>query len=66
MVELKDLGKHIKMLRKHEGMSQAQLAGLAGVSRAYIHAIEHGKKLPSLPVLRRIAEACNAIIRVVV
>lgn len=43
--------------RKHRGMTQAALAGVAEVSQAAIAAIEKGKRTPSVSLLRKLADA---------
>jgi putative transcriptional regulator len=48
---------HLRDLRSQHDLTQADLAGLAGVSRQTINAIEKEKFDPSLPVAFRIAKA---------
>lgn len=43
-------------LRSQQGLSQADLAELLGVSRQTINALERGKYDPSLPLAFRIAK----------
>lgn len=47
----------IKILRKHRGMTQSDLAHMAGLSRPYLTEIETGKKDGSVSAMRAIAEA---------
>jgi predicted transcriptional regulator len=47
-------GKAIRELRDERGLSQAGLAGLAGVSQAHIAKIESGKVDPRLSTVNRI------------
>lgn len=48
----------VKRLREAKGMTQAELAKKAKVTRPYITMLEQGKrKAPSLPVLGRVAKA---------
>ena len=50
------ISNHIRTLRLHHGeMTQAELAGLVGVTRQTLHAIEASKYSPSLEVAFRIA-----------
>lgn len=51
------LGKNIELLRKKRGLSQAQLALLAGVPRSTVTYIESGQGNPSLANLVKIARA---------
>lgn len=48
---------NIRMLRAERRWSQADLAGMVGVSRNSINSIENGKVAPSLPLAFRIAHA---------
>ena len=50
------LGHKLKSLREEYGLTQAQLAGLAGVTAGLIGQIEHGKVQPSLKTLEKISE----------
>ncbi len=47
-------GKYLKELREEHGLSQADLAGLAGISQAHIAKIEGGKVDPRLSTVNRI------------
>ena len=51
-----DLGQALKAFRTHQGMSQKELARLAGVTPSTISQIESNQVFPSLPSLYRIAE----------
>lgn len=51
-----DLGQAVKTFRTHQGMSQKELARLAGVTPSTISQIESNQVFPSLPALYRIAE----------
>jgi transcriptional regulator with XRE-family HTH domain len=54
-------GARIKELREAVGMTQADLAEKAKLSRIYIQKLELGERIsPSLPALERIARALNA------
>lgn len=50
------LGHKLKSLREEYGLTQAQLASLAGVTAGLIGQIEHGKVQPSLKTLEKISE----------
>lgn len=47
----------VKILRKHFGLTQMQLAEMAGISRSYLTEIETGAKDGSLRAMRAIAAA---------
>jgi len=53
------LGYKLKALREEQGLTQAQLASLAGVTAGLIGQIEHGKVQPSLKTLDKLAEVMN-------
>jgi len=50
------LGHKLKALREEYGLTQAQLANLAGVTAGLIGQIEQGKVQPSLKTLEKLAE----------
>ncbi len=52
----------IKILRKHRGMTQNDLANEAGLSRPYLTEIETGKKDGSIRALKALAEALDVTI----
>jgi len=49
------LGKNIKFLRTHKGLTQAVLAEKAGISIIFLSSIERGTKYPKVDTLARIA-----------
>jgi transcriptional regulator with XRE-family HTH domain len=52
------LDKMLKRIREAKGMTQAELAEKAGVTREYVTMLESGaKKNPSLDLLKRLAKA---------
>lgn len=53
----KKLGERLKELREQKGVSQEELADLAGFYRTYIGHIENARYSPSAYVLYKIAEA---------
>ncbi len=52
----KSLGEKIKELRIQQMYSQSEIAKELGVSRAIISYIESDEKMPSLPLLKRLAK----------
>jgi transcriptional regulator with XRE-family HTH domain len=57
MLTLKRLIVRLKQQRAKQGLSQADLAEKAGLSREYIARLETGKHDPSLSVLEKLAKA---------
>lgn len=49
------LGARIKALRKQSNLTLEQLGERCGVSRAMLSSIERGEKMPTLPVVLRVA-----------
>lgn len=49
----------VKIIRKHRGMTQADLAQASGISRPYLTEIETGKKDGSVRALKALADALN-------
>lgn len=47
-IDLKKLGKRIKLIRKGQDLTQEMLAEKAGVSQHYIYEIEAGRKAMSI------------------
>lgn len=47
-IDLKELGKRIKLIRKRQDLTQEMLAEKAGVSQHYIYEIEAGRKAMSI------------------
>jgi len=50
-------GAHVRSLRLTRGLSQEEVAHLAGIHVTYLSGIERGRRNPSLKNLRRIAGA---------
>jgi transcriptional regulator with XRE-family HTH domain len=51
------LGKRIRELRQHTGLSQERFAARAGLDRTYYAGIERGERNPSVKQLAKIAGA---------
>lgn len=49
------LGQQIRLARAERGITQAELAGTAGISRATLHSIEHGSAAASIGTVFTIA-----------
>lgn len=54
-----DLKSIIKRHRRLSGLTQAELAKLAGVGKTVIYDIEHGKETVQLDTLKRVLAALN-------
>ncbi len=50
-------GERVRKLRKEKGMSQEQLADLAGIERSYMGTIERGERNPTLMKVYNIAKS---------
>ena len=53
----KTLGDRLKKLRAEKGVSQPELAELAGIEQSYLSKLENDKSLPSNEVLRKLLAA---------
>lgn len=49
------IGEVLKSAREKAGLTQLELSGMVGVSRAYYADVERGRYTPSLKVLSRLA-----------
>ncbi len=47
----------LKIIRKHRGLTQKELADLTGISRPYLTEIETGKKDGSIRAMKTLADA---------
>lgn len=59
MVKITDLSKIIKFHRKKSGLTQKQLADLAGVGKTVIFDIEKEKKTVKFSTLLKVLKALN-------
>ncbi|MFQ5709860.1 MAG: helix-turn-helix domain-containing protein [bacterium] len=57
------IGKRIKQLRAEAGISQMELANLAGLDRTYITSVENGRRNVSIVNIERIAKALNVTLK---
>ena len=55
--KLASFGRNLKDLRHEKGLTQERLAELADIDRTYIYRLESSLRLPSLPVVVRLAKA---------
>lgn len=53
------VGKRVRELRNNLGISQEELADLAGLDRTYITSIECGKRNISIVNIEKLAKALN-------
>jgi len=54
---LKRMSMQIRQLREKRDMTQTELAKAAGITRIYVAKIEAGEKIPSIPILLKLAKA---------
>lgn len=57
------VGSNVKRLRVAAGITQAELADLVGVDRAYISGLEQGNRNATIVSLWHVAQALDAPIR---
>lgn len=57
------VGGNVKKLRMAAGITQAELADLVGVDRAYISGLEQGNRNATIVSLWHVAQALDAPIR---
>lgn len=50
------IGTTIRELRKQRGLSVPKLAALLSLSQSYLYDLEHDRRVPSVPILQRLAE----------
>ena len=60
---LKDLGQQVRLIRRKQGISQENLAHIAGLDRTYVGGIERGLRNPSLRNINKIAKALKVPIK---
>ncbi|MDQ3233396.1 MAG: helix-turn-helix transcriptional regulator [Pseudobdellovibrionaceae bacterium] len=53
----KAIGRTIRQIREKKGMTAEQLAWRNGISKGYLSRIESGERIPSVPMLEKIAKA---------
>ncbi len=53
---LQTFGNHLRELRRQKGISQEQLAEMAGLHRTYLGGVERGERNPTLLSLTKIAQ----------
>ena len=63
-VQSTELGYQITRLRLQRGLTQAQLAELAGIRQISITRLENGQSQPSLSLLQRVAYALQARVEI--
>ena len=59
----KQFGKRIRALRRHAGLTQEQLAEVAGISVDFLSLVERGICAPSFDNLEKLTRALNLPIR---
>ncbi len=56
---MKDIAKIVRYCRKQSGLSQQQLAQIAGVGKTAVFDIEHGKLTIQLDTLLKVLDVLN-------
>jgi len=56
---LKEVRESVVRIRKSKDLSQKDLATITGISQANISKIENGRYIPSIVILKRIADGLN-------
>jgi transcriptional regulator with XRE-family HTH domain len=59
----REVGNRIKALRQAKGVTQDQLAELAGLNRAHLYRLENGKQSMTLRTLKIIADTLGVRVR---
>lgn len=59
----RQMGKTVRQIRLAKGLSQAEVAKRAGLSREYINKIEAGKYDPPLSTINALAKALDVSVR---
>ena len=59
-----DIKRALLQARINAGMTQVQLSEATGISQADISRLENGTRNPSLGLLKRLADAMNATLRI--
>ncbi|ARF55149.1 hypothetical protein B1H19_13920 [Streptomyces gilvosporeus] len=60
------LGRAVRERREKTGMTQTRLAELSDLTQAAISRLEHGKSMPTFPLMERIARAFGSTLIVAV
>jgi len=55
--ECRQFGRRMRLVREEKGISQEDLAALAGVHRTYVGGIERGERNPTLLTIHKLAKA---------
>jgi transcriptional regulator with XRE-family HTH domain len=59
----REVGNRIKAIRQAKGVTQDQLAELAGLNRAHLYRLENGKQSMTLRTLKIIADTLGVRVR---
>lgn len=57
MTDAQLFGERIRVLRTERGLTQERLAGKADLTTGFVNAVEHGRKVPSLTTILKLARA---------
>ena len=56
---LKELSRRVRLNRRYQGLTQAELGDRAGLSRSFVAVFETGRHGIDITTLRRVAEALD-------
>lgn len=56
---MKRLGEKLRILRKRQGLTQTQLAGLLDIDQSHVVKMEKGERSPSLEMLTKLMQIFN-------
>ena len=59
----RNFGEHLRWWRRRRGLSQLELAGVAGTSQRHLSFLESGRAAPSQPMVLSLAAALNVSLR---
>ena len=59
----REVGNRIRSLRRAKGVTQDQLAELAGLNRAHLYRLENGKQSMTLRTLKIVADTLGVRVR---
>ena len=57
MTDAELFGERIRVLRQERGLTQEKLAGKADLTTGFVNGVEHGRKVPSLTTILKLARA---------
>ena len=62
----RQIGQHVRDIRREQHLSQGELADRAGINRSYLSMIENGRTSPTVKVIQGLAEGLNVRLTVLI